>query len=291
MVDFTWGKGTEAFVWDQWWTFEDFGASFGDPDSTSTEVVFYDPVQDVRITIGGTGFNPTGSGVTPSDGVINTFEVTEQGNAAVTVTGMNMTVLQFGIFVAMENINGFLTAVFAGADTLTGNARNDTLHGLGGGDTVIGGGGADTLLGDAGNDTLLGGVGADNLNGGAGNDYLWGGTRGDTLTGGGGRDNFVLNVKGAVHRDNITDFSHALDTIRLDGDAFDALGANGVLGASKFYIGAAAHDANDRIIYNANTGQLYYDANGNGAGQSMLIAKLDAHLNIQSNDFVVFLSP
>ena len=38
--------------------------------------------------------------------------------------------------------------------------------------------------------------------------------------------------------------------------------------------GAAAHDANDYIVYNRATGRLFYDANGNGAGGMVALAVL-----------------
>ena len=57
------------------------------------------------------------------------------------------------------------------------------------------------------------------------------------------------------------------DTIQLENLIFKALGTTtGTLSANKFFKGAAAHDADDRIIYNSATGALIYDANGNVAG-------------------------
>ena len=57
--------------------------------------------------------------------------------------------------------------------------------------------------------------------------------------------------------------------------AFAAAGATG------------GHDADDRVVYNTTTGQLFYDADGNGAGAAMLFATLDGHPPIVAGDFTV----
>ena len=51
--------------------------------------------------------------------------------------------------------------------------------------------------------------------------------------------------------------------MRLENSVFTEL-ATGTLSGGAFYIGTAAHDASDRIIYNKTTGALSYDFNGNG---------------------------
>ena len=80
----------------------------------------------------------------------------------------------------------------------------------------------------------------------------------------------------------------AQDTIRLENVVFAALGAaNGVLAAGNFFKGAAAHDADDRIIYNAATGALTYDSNGNAAGGATQFATLARNLALTNADFVV----
>jgi serralysin len=48
----------------------------------------------------------------------------------------------------------------------------------------------------------------------------------------------------------------------------------------------AAADADDRIIYNSATGQLYFDADGAG-GAGVLFATLGTDLALTSADFIV----
>ena len=57
----------------------------------------------------------------------------------------------------------------------------------------------------------------------------------------------------------------------LDDAVFTGLGL-GTLGAGAFRTGSAAQDADDRIVYNQATGQLFFDADGNGAGAQVLFA-------------------
>ena len=64
----------------------------------------------------------------------------------------------------------------------------------------------------------------------------------------------------------------------------------GALAGAKFRViqdGAGATDANDFILYNTDTGALYYDADGNGAGVQLQIAVLASGLALTAADFVV----
>jgi Ca2+-binding RTX toxin-like protein len=63
----------------------------------------------------------------------------------------------------------------------------------------------------------------------------------------------------------------------------------GPLKATFFSAGTAAHDADDRIIYNKATGALYYDSDGTGAHAQVLFAVIanHAHAGLASNDFVL----
>jgi Ca2+-binding RTX toxin-like protein len=175
----------------------------------------------------------------------------------------------------VENVIGTPSFI----NTLTGNDQANRL---------FGGNLADVLAGRAGADRLEGGAGDDKLNGGGGNDKLNGGLGLDRLTGGNSADAFVFNTAPALaNRDTILDYNVAADTIQIENAVFPGLGAAGVLAASQFVIGANAADAGDRIIYNATTGRLYFDADGTGAAAKIWFATLDPGLALTAADFVV----
>ena len=173
--------------------------------------------------------------------------------------------------------------------TLKTNVENLTLTGLG----VINGTGnslANVMTGNNSANTLNGAAGNDTLNGGLGNDKLIGGLGKDILSGAAGNDTFVFNTtpNATNNIDTIKDYVVANDTIQLENSVFTALGTTvGTLANAQFFIGTAAHDANDHIIYNSATGALIYDANGNAAGQAVQIATLAPHLAMTNGEFVI----
>ena len=188
----------------------------------------------------------------------------------------------------------------AAANSLAGGDGSDTLEGGGGDDTLSGGpgfgGGANVLLGGTGNDRLIGDNGVDTLDGGAGDDRLE--TRGsgaDSLVGGDGSDLFVLGreFSGAFGVHRLADFVSGSDTIQLENSRMPHLGPEGrlVAGDARFHAGAgatAAHDADDRIIYDTSTGELYFDPDGSGnAAAAQLIARLEGAPGVVANDIVV----
>ncbi|MGL4491143.1 MAG: calcium-binding protein [Rhizobiaceae bacterium] len=137
--------------------------------------------------------------------------------------------------------------------------------------------GAEYLLGQGGNDVLYGLGGNDNLYGGAGFDRLFGGA---------GADRFVFNTAAntATNYDTIRDFQAGVDDIVLSQAIFAGIGAT--LDASEFQLGSA-NAATDRILYFSTTGQLFYDADGNGAAGAQLIATVTAGTALTINDFVM----
>jgi serralysin len=162
---------------------------------------------------------------------------------------------------------------------LTGRADADAA-GNGFGNRLTGNGGANLLSGDAGNDAIVAGAGADGLFGGAGSDRLTGGT---------GADSFHFDATlGATNIDLILDFG-ADDHIRLDRDIFGAIAADGALARGAFRLGSVAADRDDRILYDAASGKLFYDADGDGAGAARLFAKVDPGTVLSSADFIAYI--
>ena len=121
------------------------------------------------------------------------------------------------------------------------------------------------------------------LTGNAGNNVLNGGGGSDTLRGDAGADSFVFrDTLGSSNIDTIVDFNVAEDTIRLENSIFTAITGTGTLTAAQFVANAsgAAVDASDRIIYETDTGKLFYDSNGSAAGGAMQFAMLSTGLEL-----------
>ena len=197
----------------------------------------------------------------------------------------------------------------AGADRMVGHTGNDTYYVDNAGDNVVelDGEGTDkvistvsyTLAGryvetldlvGSGNVNATGNKLANLLDGNNGNNVLNGMLGNDTLSGKGGADTFVFDqALGTTNVDHITDFSAVDDTIRLENAVFAGLSA-GTLSASAFVANTSglAADASDRIIYETDTGNLYFDRDGSGSTYArVLFAVLDNKTTVTHQDFVV----
>ncbi|MDQ8757240.1 hypothetical protein RCO27_13490, partial [Sphingosinicella sp. LHD-64] len=213
------------------------------------------------------------------------------------------------------------------SDILRGFAGDDVLNGGDGSDQLAGGLGNDLLYVDGGDLVFEGaGEGRDNvlasahyvLNAGAevellsttanvgtaaidltGNEFgqavignmganvLRGGGGVDVLVGLGGNDTFVFDTApGAGNVDVLADFVSGEDRIALDADVFAGLGL-GTLPAGAFRIGTTALDGDDRLIYNPNSGALFFDADGNGNGAAIQVATLQTAPALAASDFIV----
>lgn len=168
------------------------------------------------------------------------------------------------IYVSIENAQGSDYD-----DGLTGNDGANELRGMGGQDLLTGLGGGDVLNGGAGRDTLAGGKGA------------------DTLTGGDWEDCFVFAGAGTLAlADTVTDLQVNFDEIWLSAAVFRKAGPLGTLAAERFALGTAT-EGDDRILYDAATGALSYDADGNRAGAAVQFAQLATGLTLNELDFVI----
>jgi Ca2+-binding RTX toxin-like protein len=175
----------------------------------------------------------------------------------------------------------------AGDDALLGGEGDDTLTGHGGDDRLGGGAGRDDLAGSEGADTLNGAADSDTIDGGAGDDRVAGGEGQDMLTGGEGRDRFVFDAAlKSKAADVITDYSTADDRFVLDASIF--VNTNiGPLARDAFVLGTRAEDLEDRIIYDATSGSLWFDLDGSGRGKKALFATVDPDTAIDHREFDV----
>ena len=178
-----------------------------------------------------------------------------------------------GAFLAADGIEtgspGSISALAfngtAGADTLNGTNGNDALFGLGGNDTING---------DAGNDTLYGGAGVDLLFGGTGSDVF-------------GFNNANEGI------DKINDFVVGEDKIAISRAGFGGdgvFGSGSLVGAaldpSRFTLGTSA-SINNRFIYNANSGALFFDADGAAGNPQVRIAQFVGNPNLTNASFIM----
>jgi Ca2+-binding RTX toxin-like protein len=185
---------------------------------------------------------------------------------------------------AVETLN------LTGSDNLTGtgNALDNHITGNDGNNVLYGLDGKDTLAGGAGNDTLYGGAGNDTLQGGNGNDVLIGGAGANSLWGGAGADRFVFDVlETSVNKDAIGDFTSGEDKLAFDLSVFTSLSATGgVIDASNIAFGSYATTASQHLLYVASSGTLYYDADGVGGADRVLIAVLTSKPVLTAADFI-----
>lgn len=160
-----------------------------------------------------------------------------------------------------------------GSTNGTGNDASNGISGTRGNNILNGLGGQDRIYGKVGHDVLNGGTGNDDLFGGLGNDRFM----------------FDTALNETTNVDRIHDFDVAVDDlIYLDRTIFGAIPANGTLAASAFRAGTVATEADDRIIYDQSTGRIFYDADGSGAGEAVLFARVNGGTALTNLDFTVY---
>ncbi|MBD5804304.1 Bifunctional hemolysin/adenylate cyclase precursor [Azoarcus sp. Aa7] len=195
-------------------------------------------------------------------------------------------------------------------DTLNGGAGADTMSGVNGDDTYYVDNAGDVVIEGAGqgNDTAIStvsytlGANVENLTlsgaanvaatGNALNNVINGNAGSNVLTGGAGSDVFRFDdaLNGVSNVDTLSDFMSGADKIQLATSVFGSLsGAN--LGQSFITIDGVtttgAADANDFLIYDSNSGALYYDQDGSGAGAMVQFATLSDASSLSASDFLI----
>ena len=156
----------------------------------------------------------------------------------------------------------------------TGNELNNNITGNAAVNTLIGLGGDDTFDSGSGNDALSGGDGADT--------YI-----------------FSSGIKGSKNVDTIKDFVSGEDKILLSADIFTKLAtALGVIDGNDptplsdgdYFLSAPkvkAKSASDFLLYDSNTGRVYYDADGNGKGAADWFITLTGKPELTADDFYI----
>jgi Ca2+-binding RTX toxin-like protein len=276
--------GTDTVLSDVSWSLAD---GFENLTLTGTGNINATGNNAANFLVGNSGnnfFNPRGGDDTIQGGAGND-QVTLGGGG---VASYGNKVIDLGAGFDRLDFSGFAKSAIV-VDLAAGTLK-------GGGDAGQGSAtltGIESVVGDAFNDRLSGSAVAESLNGGGGNDTLDGRGGNDTLTGGLGADAFVFDTAPASGNvDQVADFVSATDRLNLENGVFTALGAAGnfAAGDARFAAGAgftSGRDASDRIVYDTTTGNLYYDADGNGAGAAQLFATIQGHPAVAATDITV----
>ncbi len=122
--------------------------------------------------------------------------------------------------------------------------------------------------------------------GNSGDNFIDGGAGIDQLTGYGGADTFAFTFLNIGNTDRIMDFVSGTDEIAVDNAVFAGL-PDGPLSPDAFRAGTAAEDADDRIIYDAATGRLFFDSDGMGGMAQLQFAVVAPGTTIVAGDFTV----
>ena len=232
--------------------------------------------------------NPVSGGTAGNDGLIGTIEGDfiqgfagddaiaggADGDFIDGGEGTDTVIYQFDT----AGITADLTAEFA----IDASGKADALFNI---ENVIGSDFADQIKGDEAANSLTGRDGNDRLEGAAGDDTLLGGAGADELLGGGGADKYLYTAI-SEGGDTIADFEVGSDKLLLVGSAFGGL-TRGALSAEQFFIDSPATSGSSRIGYNTSTGEVLFDADGNGDGSAQVIAKLLATPGFSNTDVTI----
>lgn len=137
---------------------------------------------------------------------------------------------------------------------------------------------------------IKGGNGADELIGTSSGETFYAKGGNDTLTGNAGSDIFAFTTKlGPTNIDTITDFTLGEDKLGLSVKVFSMLKGDADLSDNLYVqtiVGISEQDENDYLLYDAESGGLYYDADGSGSKSTAIeFAVIGTHLALTSASF------
>lgn len=184
-------------------------------------------------------------------------------------------------------VNGFgVVASLATPLSNQGDAKGDTYDSIEG---LIGSSGKDTLTGDTHDNIIIGASGDDVIDGSGGNDELWGDSEEFGVD---GDDTFVFSGQGtAADLRRIMDFD-VFDHIELSRSGFGlhiqyqlTLGTTLIIA----HANPVATTNSPTFLVEQSSGNLFFDADGNGAGAAALIANVQFHSQeyLDLNDFQI----
>lgn len=229
-----------------------------------------------KITLNANGYSDAmgnkGSGAISGGITINTLKIST-GNDNITPTA--------SINTTLDGLIGTDTLAYSKASqAITVDLSKTSVQDTGFGKHIIKN--IENLTGSNYNDTLIGNTVDNILNGGTGNDQL---------TGGAGKDTFKFDTTpSTTNLDTITDFSVKDDTIQLENAIFKAFGTKtGTIATSNFVKNTTgkAVDKDDYIIYETDTGKVFYDADGSDKGAGVQVALIGKNLVLTNAYFVL----
>ena len=179
------------------------------------------------------------------------------------------------------------TAVIVDLSQGTAKEGSESIDTLVAVENIIGSSYSDRLLGNDEANSLTGGGGADFLAGKGGDDLILGGEGEDILEGGEGQDTFLyLNFDEGI--DRIKDFEVGVDRIKLFTEGFGTQFAAGTLSENYFIEGTKAIAAEQHFIYDRSSGKLYFDLDGLGTIEPVLIITFDGSPALSAKDISLF---
>lgn len=252
------------------------------------------------------------------------IDVGEKSDAPLTVLAGDILISDVGAQLSVSRLNGVVRVTMHGDDAndlLDGGSENDTMYGGEGNDTYVVDHAGDRVFEKQGegNDTVkaaidyaltadveslyltdgaisgtgnalvntLNGSNLDNvLSGLGGNDNLHGLGGDDTLIGGGGADNFIFAAAPVNGHDTIVDFVHGVDRL-VFASADYGFAAGHELTDAEFTHGTAAIGSSAQFVWDAASGRLYFDADGDAGGQAIELATIGNGAVVSREDLVI----